>query len=822
MTGWDWRNKRSIRIGYDFDALVGHAVGVGVSQDELNRVREAVEKIPQAWLFRSTGGNGLHLYLAFDPENAPKTTNHHEHAALARACLGVLSNLVNFNFEASLDVCGSNMWVWGRKMTPENQGLSLIKRGEGYFDPPDRWRDHIAVITRKRAKVQVTGAPEGEEENIENLAASRRVTPLDAMHRKIIDALQELNYSTHWIPDHNLLQTHTRALTEVAEKFAREGNPLAGHFLTISDGTDPGKPNCFAFPCPEGAFKVVRFGNKAVEDPSWCKDSKGWTYCYFNRALDLLFASKAYGGLEDESPTGGYMFPDARIALEAAKSLGSGFVVPDELAIYPTKLKTHRDGRVVVEIQVPKKDQTNLELEKKGWLPKGNKVTQILNVLATPAEFDEEKRTLDMSELDGMVRSLLTSNYEEAGWALFDSANNHWARRSKDNIKSALRARGYDKEKTEEALGLCVDHSWILVNIPFAPELPGNRQWNVDAAQFRYQPVPYIEDNPPQHPHWDLVLGHCGHDLDASIKEMPWARKNGVRDGKEYLQCWIASMLRHPFEPLPYLFFFGPQNSGKSILHEALSLLIADQKGVVHAERALTSPGDFNGELANAILCVVEETDLSISGSAVYNKIKDWVTSLTISIHAKRLQVYSQRNTTHWMQMANERSACPVFPGDTRITMAYVPLPDREIPKNRLISALEDEAPQFMSTLLALRLPEPEHRLRIPVVITSSKEQAEDSNRNVLEQFITENYFYSPGQFTYFNEFFEAFQASINRQEREHWNRRKVQQELPQCFLVGRYSSNKLCIGNISAEKPRGESVEKFVVKDQKLVLGRG
>ena len=1152
MTGWDWRNKRSIRLGYDFDALVGHAVGVGVSKDELTRVREAVERIPQAWLFRSTSGNGLHLYLMFDPEKAPQTNNHHEHAALARSCLGVISNLVNFNFEASLDVCGSNMWIWGRKMTEENLGLSLIKRGEGYFEPPDRWRDHISVITRKRTKVEVSGAPEGEGENVENLAASRRVIPLDATHRAVIDALQELNYTTHWVPDHNLLQTHTRALQEVSERFAREGSPFAGHFVTLSDGNDPGKPNClsgetmvitrdgskpirdlagttatvltregkwidapfksygkqqifkitiqqgqstrsikatpdhgwfiagrvqsnsktgrakfnhqrrvetqnlqvgdklvqvfasthakltpsvvgiqhglvwgdgdahkqvgeyspavgrlrlfgekdkavlsyfnlhpqrpiktktgvtgieitnlpghfkslvnlgydkpylygwlagyfaadgyvselgccilrshsrqsiqhvrdvcnllgigtspitegksgkssylpgvpvfttilkrahlaenfflihehkrrylatgpakyyawtvksiesvepeevfcctipetgcfvledniltsncFCFPCQGGSFKVIRFGNKAVEDPSWCKDTKGWTYCYFNRKLDLLFASKAYGGLEDDSSGGGYLFSDARVALEAVKAIGSGFAIPDELLEFPTKLKTHKDGRVIVEVQIPKSKQANLELEKKGWYPKGNKASQVLNVLATPLEFDTEKQTLDLSDIDGSIRSLLTSNYEEAGWALFDSENNHWARRSKDNIKSALRARGYDKEKTEEALGICVDHSWILVNIPFAPELPGNRQWNVDAAQFRYQPVPYIEDNPPKHPHWDLVLEHCGQDLDESIKTNEWARKNGVRNGKEYLQCWVASMLRYPFEPLPYLFLFGPQNSGKSILHEAISLLIAAQKGVIHAERALTSPGDFNGELANAILCVVEETDLSVSSSAVYNKIKDWVTSLTISIHAKRLQVYSQRNTTHWMQMANGRSACPVFPGDTRITMMYVPLPDKEIPKNRLISALEDEAPQFMATLLSLRLPEPEHRLRIPVIITSNKEQAEDSNRDALEQFISEEFFYAPGQCVNFNEFFEQFQATLNRQEREYWNRRKVQQGIPQCFVVGRYSANKLCIGNISATKPDGAPSIKFSVKDQKLTLGQ-
>jgi hypothetical protein len=68
---------------------------------------------------------------------------------------------------------------------------------------------------------------------------------------------------------------------------------------------------------------------------------------------------------------------------------------------------------------------------------------------------------------------------------------------------------------------------------------------------------------------------------------------------RDYLLYWIACMLRDPFEPLPYLFFYGDQNSGKSIFHEAVSLLMT--KGVAAADRALTNANDFNGELANAV-----------------------------------------------------------------------------------------------------------------------------------------------------------------------------------------------------------------------------
>jgi hypothetical protein len=817
MTGWDWRNKQSLWIGFDFDAITGHAVGVGVSQEELNRVRTAVEGIPQAWLFRSTSGSGLHLYLRFDPASAPSTANHHEHAALARACLGVLSNISGFNFGGSLDVCGSNMWIWGRKMTQQNNGLSLIKRGEGYFDPPLHWRDHVDVIARKRTKVQIKGVGAEDESDVENMAASRRVVPLDAAHRQIIEELQKLPYTTYWVADHNLLQTHTRALAEVAKIFADRGDPLQGHFATLSDGKDPGKPNAFCFPCPSGAFKVVRFGVKTPEDVSWGVDSKGWRYCYFNRKLDLRLASSTFNGAEDTSRGGGFSFQSARDALDAIKALGATFNVPEPLVGKPTRLREHKDGRVIVEIECKADEYANLNMP--GFVKKGNKVTRVLDVQATPPEIQEEDTDLDITKLDQTIRMLLTTGYDEAGWALHDIEMIRWAHLSKDNIRSALKAKNFDPDVVEKILGHAILKAWTLVNIPFAPEYPGNRQWNHEAAQLRFKPAEVSEDKPPVHPHWDLVLSHCGGNIDESLKGEEWAKRAGIRDGRDYLLYWIATMIRHPFEPLPYLFFFGPQNSGKSIYHEAISLLIVNGKGVVPADHALTNSSSFNGELANAVLCVVEETDLSQAAAMVYDRIKNWVTGLEIAIHPKRMQVYSQKNTTHWVQCANDRSACPIFPGDTRITMFHVPELEHEIPKDRLLSALEEEAPQFMATIMSLNLPNAEHRMRIPAVSTSDKEQAESSNRDPLQQYIADICHYAPGEYLSFKDFYDTFAESLTALDRNSWNKRKVRQEMPSCYPIGGHTGNRLCVGNISYSVPDGKSVHRFAAKGDKLLL---
>jgi len=125
-TGWDWQARRSRALGFDFDLIVGHAKGIGVSAEELERVKENAKLIPCVEARKSTGGGGIHLYTYFDEEGIP-TANHTEHAALARCILGMMSSETGFDFASQIDACGGNMWFWHRKMTPENEGLKLIK-----------------------------------------------------------------------------------------------------------------------------------------------------------------------------------------------------------------------------------------------------------------------------------------------------------------------------------------------------------------------------------------------------------------------------------------------------------------------------------------------------------------------------------------------------------------------------------------------------------------------------------------------------------------------------------------------------------------------
>lgn len=804
-TGWDWSARRSRWLGFDFDSITGHAAGVGVSDEDLAKVSHAAQALPYVEVRKSTGGNGLHLYVYFDDAGIP-TANHTEHSALGRAILGMMSSETGFDFASQIDVCGSNMWIWHRKMNEKNEGLKLLKSADKVLslsDLPANWKDHIEVIQRRRAKVRVEGIAEGDLDPFEALANSRRIVPLDDKHKAIRDELQRSGFSCVWVSDHHLLQTHTKALQNLMDDpLKRQQLGLQGFFKTVSQGNDPGKPNCFMFPLDNGGWRVYLFGQGRNEAETWTQDPEGWTNCYFNRQPDLSVASKAMGGLEDPE-NGGFVFDTASSAMEAAKALGQKVKLPEDMKGREARLKSHKDGRLVIHVQKRDGDEG---MKEAGWLAKKDKWVKVFNT-----QTENKKDDLGFAEYDTILRQLVTPTGEDAGWVV-KSNDGGWHRFPTDKVKLMLLTLGNTEADVKLILGGAIRKSWKLVNLPFQPEYPGNRQWNLDSAQFRFQPAKLEGDEVPRHPHWDKILQHCGQDLDSALRNADWAQRANIKTGAQYLLCWLACMLRDPFEPLPYLFFYGAQNSGKSIFHEACALLMT--KGVAAADRALTNVNDFNGELANAVLCYVEEKDISVAGASAYNKIKDWVTSKMISIRRMRMDSYTQPNTTHWIQCANEIKACPVFPGDTRITMAFVPdLADgEEIPKKVLIQRLESEAPHFMRTLLDLTLPAVEGRLRLPVVKTANKERAEDNNRDPLQVFLEENCYEVRGATIPFVEFYEKFYATMTLEEASKWSKPTTIKSLPEKYPYGIKHSNIRCVGNIAWEPTEPEPGAKALV----------
>ncbi|MBX7136246.1 MAG: hypothetical protein K1X67_26545, partial [Fimbriimonadaceae bacterium] len=618
------------------------------------------------------------------------------------------------------------------------------------------------------------------------LASARKIITLDAAHKGIIDALRESGYSTVWIPDHHLLQTHTKALSDLMDdEEIKSKLKLKGVFKTISKGSDKGTPNCFMFPLSDGGWRVYRFSPGIVESDTWTQDRDNWTTCYFNRLPDLGTAAKALGGAE-LSDGGGFEFDTAQEAAEAIAVLGKKVSIPEKLKDRSTILRRNKDGRLVLRAQMAGKEE---EKPGSGWTKtkKGNYWEQVVDAQAEPADKESE-----LTCVDGIFRVLTTPNGVEAGWAI-KRKNGGWKRTTnKDNAKMLLACAGYQKTEADAISSEAYFDDWTLVHLPFQPEYPGDRRWNVDAAQFRVPPS--LEPGP--HPHWDRILHHCGQDLTPVIKNLEWAQRANIRTGGDYLLMWIACMFRDCFAPLPYLFFYGEQNSGKSIIHESLDRCLMT-RGVVKADRCLTNQNDFNGELASAVLAVVEEKDISVAGAAAYNKIKDWVTSPTISIRKMRTDSYDQPNTTHWIQCANQREACPIFPGDTRITMFFVPDLDEEIPKPLLMTKLEQEAPNFLRTIHDLTLPPIGGRLRLPVVNTANKQRAENDARDPLSRFILDECRFAQDERVLFADFYERFKGWLAPEEHYKWSKQKVSKSLPHPHLTEHGTANKLYITNL-------------------------
>jgi phage/plasmid-associated DNA primase len=301
-------------------------------------------------------------------------------------------------------------------------------------------------------------------------------------------------------------------------------------------------------------------------------------------------------------------------------------------------------------------------------------------------------------------------------------------------------------------------------------------------------------------------MNHCGKDLDEYIPGMPWAKNWDIRTGGDYLKAWVACMLRYPECKLPYLFMYGVQNSGKSTFHEALAELFVNKKGVARADRAMTSPNGYNGELLGAILAVVDEIDVANSGLDAYNRLKDWTTGTSLAIHAKHKTVIQVPNTLHFVQMGNSRDNLPVFQGDTRITAMCVEAPEEDIPKDLLFDKIREEAPAFLRTLLDMDIPEPIGRLRLPIIETRGKKELMASNKDMLETFLDERCFNIPGSRMKFTDFKKEFYSDMDDINKSIFTEQVVRRRLSEKgFPIGRSDGNVTCIGNLTfneKEKP--------------------
>lgn len=686
--------------------------------------------------------------------------------------------------------CGGNMWVWHRKMYgadgTQNEGLKLIKMGARLSNVPANWRDHINVVARRSRTTRPSFVEDLDVNDPDRLFAEltgqrTRVT-LESSHRALIDWLGNNGCVWWWDSDSHMLVTHTTHLKE-----AKDNMKMCGRFETIATGKDKGMDhNCFAFPLRGGAWAVRRYSLGTKEADTWEQDSAGWTKCVFNREPDFFTLARLQEGIEDDK--GVIHFRHAESVLKILTELGIACELPNFVLSRCATIKPMpRDGKLAVSIGYESSDDGS---KMKGWLNKKKEWQKVFK-----ADLHNNSDSENQLNYDDVLRHIVSMDKQDAGWVMFKDGT--WVGEPLVHVKAALASYGRDNKEITQIVGTGVMRAWQLVNKPFQPEYPGNREWNRNAAQFAV--APSNETDMLSYPTWMKVLEHCGIGLDDAIKEHEWCQSNGITKGSEYLMLWIASMFKRPDAPTSYLAFWGPQDSGKSIFHEMISQVLVT-KGVMRADNALQSSSNFNGELENAILCVIEETDLR-KDKIAYNRIKDWVTSPEIMIRPLYTTGYMSKNTTHWIQCCNEPENVAVFPGDTRITMIFVDaIPKADmIPKDELLQMLRKEAPDFLAALLAMELPKSNDRLAVPTISTEGKLRAAAKNESLLEQFLREFVFDIPGQCIKGDEFHEKFVLWLEERDRAYWTRQRMGRELPERYPRGRLSNDQLIhFGNMS------------------------
>jgi len=781
MTGWDWVNKCSRWLAYDFDSIVGHTSGL--THTQLLDIEDMAKSVPWVTLRKSTSGNGLHLYVTLHtPE---PTANHNEHAALARAVLGQLAAITGFDFQSNVDICGGNMWVWHRKMagTP---GLTLVKQGSLLTEIPPNWREHVKVITGTRRKnlpqtiEEQAESKDGLDDVFSELTGQYTRQKLESEHKRLIEWLRANNSVWWWDADNNMLVTHTYHLKEAHEQLG-----LRGIFNTNAEGKERGADhNCFLFPLRRGAWAVRRFTPGVREHESWEQDGSGWTRCYYNMEPRLSTAARSFKG--NEHPGGGYVFRIAEDAQKAALTLGVDLSLPTWALARPTKIKEHKDGRLIVEIDRESHDDPRVMTD---WVDESKSWKRVFNVKIDKPS-DHESRNFD-----DVIRHIVADQGGDAGWVI--RTDDRWFDEPLTHVRAVLSSMGMKSSDAAVVIGDNVLRNWKLVNRPFEPEYIGDRQWNRNACQLMFSPS---KQDDLHFPTWSRILSHVGRNLNDAVRFNKWAQAACITTGADYLKCWIASLFQCPGEPLPYIFLYGPEASGKSIFHEALALLIS-HTGYKRAESALTNGSGFNGELANAVICAVEEINLTAhSNKTALQRIKDWVTSPHLLIHTKNQTPCMTRNTTHWIQCANDPAFCPVFPGDTRITMIYVePVPKENwMNKRDIFNSLVKEAPDFLGEVMRLELPTPVDRLNIPIIETADKTYHQSLAQNPVQSFIEEHAHIVPGAKIPFGEFYDKFIDWLGPVESQNWSKHKITRNLQPPVVKGRDSSDKHFIANLS------------------------
>jgi hypothetical protein len=711
ISGWDQPNSTSHGVGFDFDAIMGHAEGVGLTQQRLAEIRRKVEQLDYVEIRQSTSGKGLHLWVMFDPGDLPRTTSRAEHKALGRAVLQRMAHDSGLALATDVDHLADILWICAKRATQENDGLALVQAAKRPLtDWPRNFLEHLDVVRRKSPRTQIAGMSGKASAGFAAVCKDRPRIELDSEHREFERVYATSGFAGQWNEDHYCFIGHSCGVAATFNKLK-----MKGFYETNSPGTDPSTPNLWMFPLENGGWRVYRYGLGTSEARTWHTTQSGWTSCFLNTVPTLEQVAQLHGGLKlPRSKHPAYVFPTIATAIQAVGAFDVDLDAPTWLTDEAPRgftLSTLDGGGLEVEFTYKSGDDESVATQH-GWIRQRGPVWR----KALDAEVGS--KTTDLAAIADEAVRHLARNGEQEG--LYVNSTAGWQKNDLSQVKAFLTHRDHPPGTQQHLLGWCADHPWKHVAKPFAGEYPGDREWNRGGAVLAFEPAA----TPEETPHWDLVLEHIGRGLDIVVADDPWCDHHGIITGADYLRRWIANLIRLPARRLPMLALYSPENNtGKSTLHEAIRLLF-DERAFVFADGALTNDSGFNGELHGKALCVVEETDISASVLA-YSRLKQYITNHQLPITYKGKDLITVENYTHWIMTTNDRKRIPIESGDTRIVVIEVtPYDGREVAKPELMKALEKEASSFVRQLLDLDLADIDGRHTLPVLTTPEKVDA--------------------------------------------------------------------------------------------------
>ena len=303
-----------------------------------------------------------------------------------------------------------------------------------------------------------------------------------------------------------------------------------------------------------------------TEASCWSVNDNGRPYIIYNATPDLRTACLSAGAIEGD---GFFTFGHVAQAKQAAHSLGLEIPDLEDRTINFTIEK----GKLVVVAERQKKETPE------GWAATSRRLSVSLPLPASSHGDSDAK-------FDHLVRAIRNNDdgIDKDGGFVVKAQNGKWCAVSDGRAVNTLMGVPMSKTDAQMVQGQIGLHPWYEVNEPFADEFLPDRRWNLRGAKLRYAPT-----EPRPTPTWDRVFNHCGLGLDEAVAEDQWCREHGILTGGDYLRWYVARMIRHPKEKLPYLFFVSEgeqgQETGKSTWARAVDLLFA--RGSVNAKLAL-------------------------------------------------------------------------------------------------------------------------------------------------------------------------------------------------------------------------------------------